>query len=166
MSQVRQPLEKLRCLGRVGVEAGLGLLGAELDLDQNWQTLGALSRRFIQSLGQAQRIQRVDPVKQFHGSLSFVRLQMTDEMHADGVCGAPAQRAEFSSLGGKLLDAILAEEREAQRGGLGDRGCGISLRHGHQLNFSARAAGAAAGVRDCRFQPFEIFYQRCHYVRS
>src|ERR1039458_6592553 len=87
---------------------------------------------------------------------------MADEMDVDGVRGACAQQVEFRSFGGKLLHAVFAEEREAQRGCFGNRRRRIGLRDGHQLNFGAGAPGAAAGGCYRLFQPFEIIGKRRH----
>ena len=83
---------------------------------------------------------------------------MADEMHAEIVF--PTCRPKgccMQCLGGKLLHAILAEEREPQSGGLGNCGCRESLGDGHQLDLCALAASSSASRRNRFFQPFEIF---------
>ena len=83
------------------------------------------------------------------------------------------QRSRFGALDrvlatfdGKLLHAIFAEEREAERGGFEDGFGGKGFGDGHQLYFAARAAGGAAGGGDPVFNPFEIFLEFRHSAPS
>ena len=63
VSQLRQPLQQLRGLRGLRLQAGLRLLGAELHFDQNRQPFAQLARRFIQPFGQPQRIHRIHGIE-------------------------------------------------------------------------------------------------------
>ena len=69
-----------------------------------------------------------------------------------GFFAVTAERSQLRRFSGKLLHAVLAEEREAQRSGLSQRRGRKGLRDRHQLHFGARPAGGAAGNGDLIFE--------------
>ena len=121
--EIGKALEQRRSFRRLRIEAGLGFLWAELDLNEDGQALAEAAGCFVEALGQAQGVDRIDAVEELRGAGGLVGLQVADEVHANAV----AQRGERRGFGGEFLDAVFAEEGEAELRGCGDGGGGVSL---------------------------------------
>jgi len=81
--EVRQALEELGGFSRGWIEAGLGFLGAELDLDEYREAFAEAGGGLIEALGEAEGVEGVDGVKELDGALGLVGLEMADEVDAD-----------------------------------------------------------------------------------
>ena len=158
--QIGQALEKLRGFGGLRVQSGLGLFRAELDLDQHGQALAEFACGFIQALGEAKRVERIDGVKELDSASSLVRLQMADEMHEDRrVGGSHRSRRREREPGREPWRRIPARGFRQRPAGPAqpppdDRCRRVGLRDGHQLDIVASAAGAAAGLLRLRLRAF------------
>src|SRR5215469_1056943 len=63
--KVRKAVEKLGCFGGISIEAGLGLYGAELDLDQDRKAFAQVAGSIIEPFRESYRIDRINTLKEF-----------------------------------------------------------------------------------------------------
>ncbi len=144
-----------------GVEGGkfgekLGRVVAELrrftrDVDLNQDPQGARGgfRAAVKFLGETQAVDALDHLERLDRVAGFVGLEVADEMPAE-------VRGALGDLRARLLDAVLAEERDTKVGDRPDRFRRVVLAHGHEFHGRGIASGAIAGVADAALDLFEV----------
>lgn len=128
-------------IGGAGIEAGFGGLVAELHFEKDGQGLCGFGGGFVESFGEAERVDGVDGVEERSGFSGLVGLQMADEVNFR----VHVELGEAGALRFEFLHAIFAEESEARGDGFGNGFGGVEFGDGHEADVAAAAAGAAAG---------------------
>ncbi len=91
--------------GESGASAALGLLAADVDLDQDVECLAQLLRGVVQALRQFGGVDGIDGVEDLRCFRGLVRLQMADHVEL-GIL----QLRELRKFVGEFLHAVFAEE--------------------------------------------------------
>ena len=136
-----------------GGEAVLGLLGGELDLDEDGEGFAEGAGGVVEALGDAEGVDGVDGVEELGGAGGLVGLEGANEVHLRG-----------SGSGGgcgllllPLLDAVFAEEALAGGVSFEEGLYGMDFADGHEGDVGERAIGAGAGFGDLGADLGEIF---------
>src|SRR5262245_38562051 len=129
----------------VGRGACFGFLAAEVDFDEDRQSLAGSRGEAVEPFGKFEVVYGMHGVEEFDREPRLVRLQMPDQVPLNFALGA--DRAEFGNFGGGLLDAAFTERADARFNGLADARGRDGLADGDERNFGSLAAGALARRR-------------------
>jgi len=137
-------------------KAGLALLRADVDLEEDVLHDAHLFRLLLDALEQLQAVDGLDQIDHAHQIFDLVGLQMADEVQGLSCVGAEG------ALGLDLLHAVFAAAVDARGHGLFDAVGVVHLRRGAQQDLRRVAAGFFRGLVHPGTDVRNIFSNRRH----
>src|SRR5579859_7551652 len=108
MSESGALLQQIPQLGRIGSEAMLGTLSSNIDFQKRLQFFAERLGGDVQSLGQADGIERINGGEKFCCLVALIRLQVPDQVPA-----RVGKIMQACGLGSELLHPVFAKDPDS-----------------------------------------------------